>query len=266
MYGGAVGEVVASQRRRLRGGRHRPAPARLARVRDRPGQARRRRSMPPHVPASAYLGVLGMPGLTAYVGLLDIAGLKEGDVVFVSGAAGAVGSVAGQIARLQGPHRDRQRRLAPRRSRTSTTTSASTARSTTTTACASSSRRPRRTASTSTSTTSAASTSRPRSRSPTTTAALRAVRLDLDLQRHRAAARPAQHVPARRQAAHAARLHHPRPLRPLPRLRPRGRRLGRERRAEVPRDVVEGGIEAAPQAFIDLLGGANTGKMVVRLG
>ncbi len=43
-----------------------------------------------------------MPGLTAYVGLLDIAALREGDVVFVSGAAGAVGSLAGQIAKLRG--------------------------------------------------------------------------------------------------------------------------------------------------------------------
>ena len=54
------------------------------------------------VPASAYLGVLGMPGLTAFVGLTEIAPVRSGDTVFVSGAAGAVGSVAGQIARHLG--------------------------------------------------------------------------------------------------------------------------------------------------------------------
>ena len=54
---------------------------------------------------SAYLGVLGMTTLTAYVGLLDIARLQPGDVVFVSGAAGAVGSMAGQIAKLKGAAR-----------------------------------------------------------------------------------------------------------------------------------------------------------------
>jgi len=53
-------------------------------------------------PASAYLGALGMPGMTAYVGLTRIAQLKEGDTVFVSGAAGAVGSMAGQLARQLG--------------------------------------------------------------------------------------------------------------------------------------------------------------------
>ena len=54
------------------------------------------------LPLSYRLGVLGMPGLTAYAGLNDVAALAEGETVFVSGAAGAVGSVAGQIARLQG--------------------------------------------------------------------------------------------------------------------------------------------------------------------
>jgi NADPH-dependent curcumin reductase CurA len=53
-------------------------------------------------PASAYLGALGMPGLTAFVGLTTIAGVREGDTVFVSGAAGAVGSIAGQLARKLG--------------------------------------------------------------------------------------------------------------------------------------------------------------------
>ncbi|GAA2353087.1 NADP-dependent oxidoreductase [Dactylosporangium salmoneum] len=53
-------------------------------------------------PSSAYLGVLGMPGLTAYAGLLDVARMRPEETVFVSGAAGAVGSLAGQIARLRG--------------------------------------------------------------------------------------------------------------------------------------------------------------------
>ncbi|WP_037599686.1 NADP-dependent oxidoreductase [Streptacidiphilus rugosus] len=56
-------------------------------------------------PAEAYLGVLGMPGLTAYAGLVEVAPVAKGDVVFVSGAAGAVGSVAGQIARQLGASR-----------------------------------------------------------------------------------------------------------------------------------------------------------------
>jgi NADPH-dependent curcumin reductase CurA len=69
--------------------------------------ARHARKVPPveGLSPSAYLGVLGMPALTAYVGLLDIAALQPGDVVFVSGAAGAVGSVAGQIAKLKGAAR-----------------------------------------------------------------------------------------------------------------------------------------------------------------
>jgi NADPH-dependent curcumin reductase CurA len=53
-------------------------------------------------PPSTALGVLGMPGLTAWVGLVDIGNVKEGETIYVSGAAGAVGSVAAQIARLKG--------------------------------------------------------------------------------------------------------------------------------------------------------------------
>ena len=160
---------------------------------------------------SAYLGVLGMPTLTAYVGVLDIAALKPGEVVFVSGAAGAVGSMAGQIARLKGAGRvigsagtdekvrwlreigfdaafnyragavagpaargraRRHRRLLRQRRRRPP------------------GRRPGH-----------AEQPRPR----------RHVRRDRPLQRHRTAARPQQPRPGRQQAAHPARLHHHRP-------------------------------------------------------
>ena len=63
------------------------------------------RKVDPVAPDSAYLGVLGMTGLTAYVGLTRIAQIAPGDVVFVSGAAGAVGSAVGQIAKALGASR-----------------------------------------------------------------------------------------------------------------------------------------------------------------
>jgi NADPH-dependent curcumin reductase CurA len=53
-------------------------------------------------PLPVYLGTLGMPGMTAYFGLLDIGKPQPGDTVVVSGAAGAVGTVVGQIARIKG--------------------------------------------------------------------------------------------------------------------------------------------------------------------
>ncbi|XP_054749226.2 prostaglandin reductase 1-like [Lytechinus pictus] len=63
------------------------------------------RKMPPlpaDVPRSYAIGSLGMPGLTAYFGLLDITDPKPGETVLVSGAAGAVGNVVGQIAKIKG--------------------------------------------------------------------------------------------------------------------------------------------------------------------
>ena len=57
---------------------------------------------PADAPISYAVGVLGMPGLTSYVGLLDIGKPKEGETVVVSAAAGAVGSIAGQIAKIKG--------------------------------------------------------------------------------------------------------------------------------------------------------------------
>ncbi len=53
-------------------------------------------------PMSTWLSTLGMPGMTAYFGLLDVGLAKEGDVVVVSGGAGAVGSVVGQVAKIKG--------------------------------------------------------------------------------------------------------------------------------------------------------------------
>jgi hypothetical protein len=57
---------------------------------------------PADAPISTSVGVLGMPGLTAYVGLLDIGEPKEGETVVVSAASGAVGSVVGQLAKIKG--------------------------------------------------------------------------------------------------------------------------------------------------------------------
>jgi NADPH-dependent curcumin reductase CurA len=59
----------------------------------------------PGLPLTLHLGVLGMPGLTAWAGLFRLAAFEPGDAVFVSGAAGAVGSLVGQFARLRGASR-----------------------------------------------------------------------------------------------------------------------------------------------------------------
>ena len=57
---------------------------------------------PNTAPLSAYLGILGLTGITAYVGLEKIGKLKEGETLLVSGAAGAVGSIVGQIGKIKG--------------------------------------------------------------------------------------------------------------------------------------------------------------------
>ena len=57
---------------------------------------------PSLAPLTTYIGTLGMPGMTAYFGILEVGRIREGDVVLVSGAAGAVGSTVGQIAKIKG--------------------------------------------------------------------------------------------------------------------------------------------------------------------
>ncbi|MFC4223788.1 NADP-dependent oxidoreductase [Lysinibacter cavernae] len=105
MTGGAIGRVIASASDELPVGTvvlHQLGWRDIAQA-----DAANFRAVPelPGVPLSAYLGILGMTGLTAYVGLMEIAGLANGETVFISGAAGAVGTAAGQIARLKGASR-----------------------------------------------------------------------------------------------------------------------------------------------------------------
>ncbi|RME55596.1 MAG: NADP-dependent oxidoreductase [Caldilineae bacterium] len=101
LSGGAVGEVIASRSERFQVGDfvlHQLGWREYALVRDKSATP----VDPSLAPLQSYLGVLGMPGMTAYVGLLDIGQPQAGETVFVSGAAGAVGSVVCQIAKLKG--------------------------------------------------------------------------------------------------------------------------------------------------------------------
>jgi NADPH-dependent curcumin reductase CurA len=102
--GGAIGEVVASGAEDFKPGEivlHGQGWREYALI-----DARHATKIDPSMaPLSAFLGVLGMPGLTAYAGLFVTAEFKPGDVVFVSSAAGAVGQVAGQLAKLFGAAR-----------------------------------------------------------------------------------------------------------------------------------------------------------------
>ncbi|MFC5922598.1 NADP-dependent oxidoreductase [Micromonospora vulcania] len=102
--GGAIGEVVASEAPEVAVGDtvlHGLGWREYALL-DATGA---RKVDPALAPASAYLSVLGMPGLTAYAGLLEVAAMKPGETVFVSAAAGSVGSLVGQIAKLKGAGR-----------------------------------------------------------------------------------------------------------------------------------------------------------------
>ena len=100
MVGGAVGEVAASRHPKFKTGEEVVGAFgwQLYAASDGAGV----RVVDPGVPLPAYLGVLGMPGVTAHIGLLDFGEPKAGESVVVSAASGAVGAVAGQIARIRG--------------------------------------------------------------------------------------------------------------------------------------------------------------------
>ena len=104
MCGGTVGQVVDSHHPGLRAGDFVLGAAGWQAYGLESGETLRRLD-PAQAPLSWFLGVLGMPGLTAYVGVRDICRVKAGQSVVVSSAAGAVGSAAGQIARILGAKR-----------------------------------------------------------------------------------------------------------------------------------------------------------------
>jgi hypothetical protein len=101
MDGGAIGQVVESTAEGLKPG---DLVQHMAGWRDEAVIAARTAQKLPELgaPPERFLGILGVTGATAYFGLLDAAAAKEGDVVFVSAAAGAVGSVVVQIAKAKG--------------------------------------------------------------------------------------------------------------------------------------------------------------------
>ncbi len=101
MDGGAIGEVIASNDPSLKVGDLVQSGFGWREAFNAPAAALQKLN-PGNLPVQAFLGAAGMPGLTAYAGLLKIAALKEGDVVFVSGAAGAVGAMVCQIAKAKG--------------------------------------------------------------------------------------------------------------------------------------------------------------------
>ena len=100
MVGGAVGEVLDSRHPKFKTGDKVVGAFgwQLYAASDGAGV----RVVDPGVPLPAYLGVLGMPGVTAHIGLLDFGEPKAGESVVVSAASGAVGAVAGQIAKIRG--------------------------------------------------------------------------------------------------------------------------------------------------------------------
>ncbi len=98
---GMVGRVVKSRHPRFREGDHVSGMLRWEEYSTSDGKGLQKVD-PALAPLSYYLGILGMPGMTAYAGLVGVGEVKPGDSVFVTAASGAVGSVVGQIAKILG--------------------------------------------------------------------------------------------------------------------------------------------------------------------
>lgn len=103
MRAGSVGEVVASKNSKFEVGQYVAGTGGVQQYAVTDGKGFYQVD-PQLAPLPMYIGTLGMPGMTAYFGITEVAKIKAGETVLVSGAAGAVGSIVGQVAKIKGCH------------------------------------------------------------------------------------------------------------------------------------------------------------------